>query len=270
MIKYPAESDGVITRIWEAGSGPGTVLLLHEVGLRLDWWRKNFSDLADRDLRTVAVDFPGHGFAAKHVPRSELRLADLTVFAAGIIDGLEMTRPVVVGAGLGATVALDLAKQRPDLVESLVLIAHLGVVQLPDPYRARLVAAVRDTTATTALRRTRRQTADPSFSTSEWLEDEVNINRSPGGPEYLELYADLIDRLCDGGAVGAAKEVETHVLWGEQDEIAPVELLGPTAAALGAYSMVLPGAGHAAYVDRFEGVDGLVAALATRDRQGAA
>lgn len=67
----------------------------------------------------VAPDLPGHGQAPDWDEKSDLH-ADATEGALGILRGLPTPVPVI-GHSFGATVALRLALEHPELVERLIL-----------------------------------------------------------------------------------------------------------------------------------------------------
>lgn len=93
-----------------------SLLLLHGIGSSgATWWRAR-RDLGDLGLDVRTLDLPGHG--GRPAPQG-VRLADLVEAIRADQDA----RPVdlVVGHSLGAVVALELARQAPDLVGSVLL-----------------------------------------------------------------------------------------------------------------------------------------------------
>jgi pimeloyl-ACP methyl ester carboxylesterase len=110
----------------ERGTGP-TVLLLHA----------NLHDRHDFDpirhalarrYRTIAVDWPGHGESdpvdATLEPGAPL-LADVL---EDVVDGLAVSRAVLIGNSVGGFASARLAINRPDLVAGLVLVNSGGFV----------------------------------------------------------------------------------------------------------------------------------------------
>jgi pimeloyl-ACP methyl ester carboxylesterase len=84
--------------------------------------------------RIAALDFTGHGRSS--VPHgggytAELLLADADA-AVGVLTGDDPTRPVtIVGRGLGAYVALQLAGSRPRLLHGSILVDGPGLAGGP-------------------------------------------------------------------------------------------------------------------------------------------
>ena len=108
----------------EQGAGAQSILLVHGLG----GVSQNFSygmlgDLA-RDYRVIAIDRPGSGYSerAKRASASLVAQADVV---AGVIDALQLEKPLLVGHSLGGAVALATAQRYPDKLRGLALIAPL-------------------------------------------------------------------------------------------------------------------------------------------------
>ena len=95
------------------GDGPA-LLLIGGLGLGRWGWFKQIPALS-RHFRTITFDVrgeqnPSHG------------VADLTADAVALLDHLSVKKAHVLGTSLGGFVAQELALERPDLVERLVLV----------------------------------------------------------------------------------------------------------------------------------------------------
>lgn len=109
----------------EQGSGPRTVLLVHGLtGVLQHFTYAMLGELA-RDCRVIAIDRPGSGYSKRPL-RSSASLAVQADVIAGLIDALQLDRPVVVGHSLGGAVALATALRHPDKISALALIAPLS------------------------------------------------------------------------------------------------------------------------------------------------
>lgn len=96
-------------RLHCATRGPGDappIVLVHDLGQSHETWDEVVDELEDR-FRVIAPDLPGHGKSASRRDECTLRAAALTL--AGVIDSNTARRPVVVGQGLGALIATELA-----------------------------------------------------------------------------------------------------------------------------------------------------------------
>ena len=100
------------------------VLLLHGLSSNARYWERVARKLGGR--RLVALDQRGHGLTGQ--PRNAPVVPDgyamdaLLDDISHVISELNLGRPVVIGHSWGATVALELAGTRPDLVSGLVFI----------------------------------------------------------------------------------------------------------------------------------------------------
>ena len=111
--------DGVALAYEEAGSGAPPILLVHSLASDHSCFAPQFEHFR-RGHRTVAVDLRGHGQSGK--PRQAYTIAVLADDLAWLCYELGLYRPVVLGHGLGAMVALDLAARYPDLPIGIVAV----------------------------------------------------------------------------------------------------------------------------------------------------
>lgn len=99
------------------GSGPD-VILVNNFFTVAPMWRAFTAELAQRN-RLTAYDLRNQG-ASTFVdqPSWEQHLADL----GGLIDGLQIERPVLVGTSISTLLCRDFAVQNPDRVGGLILV----------------------------------------------------------------------------------------------------------------------------------------------------
>jgi pimeloyl-ACP methyl ester carboxylesterase len=110
----------------ELGSGP-TVLLLHATLHD----RHDFDPIVDtlaRRYRTIAVDWPGHGDSDPVDPSMEPSAPLFADVLEDVVDGLGLSRVVVIGNSVGGFAAARLAINRPECVAGLVLVNAGGFV----------------------------------------------------------------------------------------------------------------------------------------------
>ncbi len=107
----------------EQGQGP-TILMIHGLnGVAQHFGYQVLGELA-KDHRVIAIDRPGSGYSVRH-KRSSAALDVQADIVAGVIDTLELGKPLIVGHSLGGAVALATALRYPDKVAGLALIAPL-------------------------------------------------------------------------------------------------------------------------------------------------
>jgi len=109
-----------------AGSPDGRpVLFLHELGGSHASW-SSLTGLLD-DCHCVAIDFPGAGRSEKR--HGNRALAELAAVTRALMMQLEPERRWnLVGSALGSFVALDLARNHPELIESLTVCAVVPTI----------------------------------------------------------------------------------------------------------------------------------------------
>lgn len=257
------------TRVWEAGGGPRTVVLLHDAGLRLDWWSKTINALAGQGLRVWCFDLPGHGFADKH-PGGDHSLAGYTTFVQGVMAARAIERPILVGAGVGGHIAATVACNAPTRVSGLVLCAPTGIV----PVGSRAAEAVRanlgDVSEAGARARALSMVADPAQIDAAMVEDEWCINASPGAKESFAAFSAHLAEHLDDAPLGSrlseiALTVPTSVIWGADDKLLPVALSAVADQALHGHARtsIFDGCGHAAYYEQPAAFNAAVLDLAT-------
>lgn len=136
-------ANGARFHVAEAGTGP-LVVLLH--GFPLTWWawRHQLPALAAAGYRAVAVDL--RGFGASDKPPQGYDVPTLTRDVAGIIRSLGQGDAVVVGHGIGGTVAWAMPALRPDQTRAI------AVVSSGHPARLHGWAAARPPLSRTAAR----------------------------------------------------------------------------------------------------------------------
>src|SRR5499425_2759826 len=100
----------------EQGEGQ-PILLIAPSGCTASTWGTLTGDLAGAG-RVIAYDRRGYTRSGGQVVRSA---AEHTRDAAAVLDALQARPVVVVGTSAGATIALDLAVRRPDLVRAVVV-----------------------------------------------------------------------------------------------------------------------------------------------------
>jgi len=250
--QYPLELDGVVTRVLEAGTGDDVVICLHGAGSRADRWRTALPLLAEAGFHLYAVDFPGHGMAAKPAgyPYGSPR------FAAGVVELLDQVGTpgaAILGTSLGGHVAALVALQRPEQVWATVLIGAVGLVGRPAEAAAPGSPIVDGSLAGTRAK-LELLVHDHSLITDPWVHEESMVSTSPGAAEARAVLARYLADEQTGDLAGeayAALGLPTMLLWGAEDRWIPPSVGEATAAVVTHADLhLLPAAGHAPYFER--------------------
>jgi pimeloyl-ACP methyl ester carboxylesterase len=227
-----------------AGEGPPLVLV-HGAAEDHRAWRFQWDGLAEVST-VVAWDEPGCGHSDD--PPEDVDLRALALGLAGVVETVGTAH--VLGFSWGGTVVLELWRQRPDLVASLVLAdtyAGWGGSLPPDEVDARVAAA------------------SASLASGE---DDVQVSDLFGGTPpaaALELLAEMAAEVrpatlrrtvalmaaADLSDVLPTIDVPTLLIWGERDARSPLSVAHAFAAAIqDARLEVVPGAGHVTNLEK--------------------
>ena len=117
------------------GDGP-PALLVHGIGGCWQNWIENVRAIG-RSHRVIAPDLPGFGYS--EMPADETSIPGYARAMAELCERLGIERASVVGHSMGGFVTADLAIERPDLVERLVLVSAAGIA-INDARRGRVMA----------------------------------------------------------------------------------------------------------------------------------
>jgi 4,5:9,10-diseco-3-hydroxy-5,9,17-trioxoandrosta-1(10),2-diene-4-oate hydrolase len=115
--------DGINARYWEVGSEGSSVLFIHGLGGFIENWEPNLEAFS-KHHRVYALDLVGCGLTEKpSVPYSIPYFAD---FVLDFLDSMSIRDVSVIGASLGAGIAIELYLRKPEVVSKLVLLGGLG------------------------------------------------------------------------------------------------------------------------------------------------
>jgi pimeloyl-ACP methyl ester carboxylesterase len=231
----------------ESGRGP-TVLLLHATLHDRHDFDPIVEVLAER-YRTIAVDWPGHGDSdpvdATIEPGAPL-FADVL---EDVVDGLGLSRAVLIGNSVGGFAAARLAMNRPDSVAGLVLVNAGGfvtwnplsrmscrVLGTPAVFRRAAPLFVRGyMKAKTDSDRQIIQRATAAAKTSEGIRVATGLWRSFASPEH-----DLRSRAGE-------LSVPTLIVWGKKDIAIPLSAGRATHNAIRGSRLEILDTGHVVF-----------------------
>ena len=106
-------------------------LLVHGLASNARLWDGMARRLAQAGRSSVAVDLRGHGHSDK--PDTGYDFATISKDLEALIHTLGLDRPIVAGQSWGASVVLDLAVRKPDLVRGIVLVDG-GLTNMKDAF----------------------------------------------------------------------------------------------------------------------------------------
>ena len=104
--------------------GEDVILLLHDIGEASEIWIPIANQLADRGYRVIALDARGHGdssWASKQIHAYTAKIMSQDIKAFITAKDLYVRPVALVGCGMGAAIALQLASDNPKLIGSLIV-----------------------------------------------------------------------------------------------------------------------------------------------------
>ncbi|BBZ26077.1 hydrolase [Mycolicibacterium madagascariense] len=250
-------------RVAYRDEGSGEVLLLiHGMAGSSDAWRELIPRLA-KSYRVVAPDLLGHGQSTK--PRGDYSLGAFAVWLRDLLDELGIAQATIVGHSLGGGVAMQFIYQHPDYCERVILISSGGlgndvgwILRLLSAPGAEFVLPI---IAPTPVLKAGNKIGSWFTSmgmrnprASEIWRAYSSFSDKPSRDAFLRTLRSVVD--YRGQAVSALNrlhvrsELPTLAIWGEDDEIIPVEHgYAAQHARPGSRLEVLPGVGHFAHVE---------------------
>jgi pimeloyl-ACP methyl ester carboxylesterase len=238
-----ADSAGIGIAYELLGDGP-PLLLVQGLGYGGRGWGPVL-DLLAEDFLVVTYD--PRGFGASDVPPGPYTAAQLAADAAAVLDAAGLERAGVLGASLGGMAAQELALERPELVDRLVLACTTpgGADAYPMPARTVRLLLEGPTLAPELALRRFVENALGDDAPGELVERILAYRKAnPPDPAGWAAQAaagaafDAHDRL---GAI----EAPTLVVHGTADAVVDPRNAGVLAAAIpDARPELLPGCGH--------------------------
>ena len=246
--------NGLRIAFQRSGQGP-CLLLLHGAVSDSRVWRAQLESLSDA-FTVVAWDAPGCGGSSD--PPDRFRMADYAACLRGFIGALDIGRPHVLGHSWGSALALELYRQRPALVRSLLLVgAYAGWAGSlpPEEVEQRLQFALRIAELPSGAFEPSSMPglfseAMPADKASDLATIMSEIR--PAGTRAMAralAEADLRDLLPHIA-------VPTLLLYGDADERSPLSIARELHARIpGSTLAVMPGLGHECYLESAEAFD---------------
>lgn len=249
------------------GSGP-TVLMLHDADGDHLTFAPQVETLATAGYRAVAWDMPGYGHSAPVEPYTFKALAQSCL---ALIDGLRCGPVTLVGHGMGAMVALEVAVRASAQVRSLVLCAGGPAldVQAVEDWVAPRERALKALSAGGSMEQLA-QTLVPQFIGTGALPEGVRLAEHALGRVFPGAYRRALAALptFDRGAAALAHlSMPILLVGGEQDRCTPSVALQALAQVLpDAQTLLLPHVGHWPQLEDPEAFDGALLDFLARRR----
>lgn len=238
------------------GSGP-TVLMLHDADGDYLTFAPQVEMLASAGYRAVAWNMPGYGHSAPIEPYTFKGLAQSCV---ALIEALQCGPVTLVGHGMGAMLALEVAVRRAEVVNRLVLCAGGPALdaQAVQDWVVPREQALKALDAGGNMEQLA-QTLVPQCIGTGALPEGVRLAGHAMGQVFPGAYRRALEALptFDRGAAALAHLIMPVLLvGGEQDRCTPPAALQALAQVLpDAQTVLLPHVGHWPQLEDPEGFD---------------
>ena len=232
------EADGFRVRYAEAGEGEPLVHLHGAGGMRLT----PAHELLSRQRRVIALEAPGFGESPAN--ERSATMADLARSVNLALAALGLERYTPWGTSFGGKLALFMALDRPEAIESLVLESPAAI----RPEGHVRPAGGPEQTAALLYAHPERQPPRPRLDPAVLAKQEALVARLMG-PNHDPALEDHLAEI----------EARTLVLFGTEDKMIPPEMGAVYKERMKRCSLILVyDAGHAIAADRPEAFAGLV------------
>ncbi len=207
---------GRTIRYYDIGSGP-PVLLIHGIGGDADEWAFCFQPLSSSH-RVIALDLLGFGRSDK--PLISYSIAGFVEVVERFLRGLRIERCTLTGNSLGGWIAASFALRFPQAVDKLVLVDAAGVwddaTEFPIDLRVSTRSHLRGIFQMLFYNK--------SLATEELIDLAYQQHLERGDGYTIDSVLKNLhggrERLDD---TIASLTTPTLIVWGENDEIIPVE-----------------------------------------------
>lgn len=183
------DANGIDLQYYRAGDGP-PIVLAHGFYDDGRCWIPLAEDLR-ADYEVVAYDARGHG--RSDAPETGYSLDDRVADLVGLVDGLDLANPILLGHSMGGATAAWTAANHPDLPRGLVLEDPEGIHGTPEMDPDEMAGIVRQ-----KLRERRDRTVEE--------EVEATLEETPGFDRECARRSAEADGRCSPNAAEIARE----------------------------------------------------------------
>jgi pimeloyl-ACP methyl ester carboxylesterase len=168
------EGAGVALHYVERGNGT-PLLIVHGMASDAAAWERALDVLAASGARAIAYDRRGYGASGAPRPYVATTVQEQSEDAAAVLRGLDAAPAILVGAGFGALVVLELLVRRLELAIAAVL--------ADPPLFAFVPAATSALAAERSLLEKALREGGPSDAIAAWLGDRDGESHAHGAPQ---------------------------------------------------------------------------------------
>ncbi len=258
-IYFIAAPDGLPLCVFETGNPQGKeLLLIHGFSQSYAVFKRQYEGALAADHRIVAFDLRGHGCSGK--PWQESAYTDTRIWADdvdAVIRATRLERPLLVAWSFGGYVAVNYVEHRGTSGISGIVLVGSNAGLLPAPTDPAVIARL---DAARAANANRLPDIEAGIAEGRGFVNVMTAKPAPADMaeimfatnQMMPVYARraMSKRSLQHEAVLPRMTTPTLVLVGDKDGSQSVELLAGLARRLPDGKLkVMPGAGHAAFID---------------------
>ena len=244
--------DDLIIHYRDEGTGP-TLVLLHGVASSLHTWDGWVERLAPH-YRIIRIDLPGHGLTGNDPNVERYEIAYMVEKLEKFLNKLNIDEVYLAGNSLGGYISWNYALHRPDRVKKMVLIDAAGFPQgMPFIMSFAALPVIGEVTGYMMPKFIVNMNIKAAFGDDDKVTDELqqryfDLTMRQGNREALvKVFRTMKEQSRNPHLGDRVKEIKipTLLMWGDQDEWVPLEIMHQFAQALpNSQSIVYEGVGH--------------------------
>ncbi|HEX9678375.1 alpha/beta hydrolase [Nitrososphaera sp.] len=237
---------------WFKQQGNGRHLLfIHGLGSSSDRWLDIPQALSLAGFHTIALDLPGFGGSDK--PSTDYTIGYFVAIVEDFLrqKGLDGGKPSLIGHSLGGYVAAQLAAEKRELVDKLVLIDSSGMLQGPTPLLEEYAMAAMSPSKE-SVRRVFEQMVSEPIRIPEALVDGFiyRIHQQGAQAAFKSAYENSVNTQLGIENLEHIKN-PTLIVWGRKDVLIPIHYCEAFRKGIeNAVSYVVEDAGHAPFAEK--------------------
>jgi pimeloyl-ACP methyl ester carboxylesterase len=244
--------DDLVFHYRDEGTGP-TLLLLHGVASSLHTWDDWVARLAPH-YRIIRIDMPGHGLTGNDPSIERYEISYMVDKLEKFLNKLSIDDIYLAGNSLGGYVAWNYALHRPDRVKKMVLLDSAGFPQdMPFIMNFAALPGIGEMSAVMMPKFIVDMNVNAAFGDDDKVTDKLqqryfDLTMRQGNREALvNVFRTMKEQSSNPHLGDRIKEIKvpTLLMWGDQDEWVPLDVMQQFAQALpNSQSIVYEGVGH--------------------------
>lgn len=244
--------DDLIIHYRDEGTGP-TLLLLHGVASSLHTWDDWVDRLAPH-YRIIRIDLPGHGLTGNDPSVERYEIAYMVDKLEKFLNKLNIDDVYLAGNSLGGYIAWNYALHRPDRIKKMVLLDAAGFPQdMPFIMSFSALPVIGEMAGFMMPKFIVNMNIEAAFGDGEKATDKLKQRyfdltmRQGNRAALVNVFRTMKEQSKNPHLGDRVKEITipTLLMWGDQDEWVPLEIMHQFAQALpNSQSIVYEGVGH--------------------------